>query len=131
MNNRVKSEILVQMDGMASVTSGSESPIVMVLAATNFPWHIDEALRRRLEKRICIFMYRRRSNLKIDIPLPDAESRRELLKLNLESIKVEEGLDLDELASKIEGYSGADITNVRNGFLLILDAIFRFAGMLQ
>jgi hypothetical protein len=32
--------------------------------------------------------------------------------LNLGSIKVEEGLDLDDLAAKIEGYSGADITNV-------------------
>jgi katanin p60 ATPase-containing subunit A1 len=55
---RVKSEILVQMDGMASVTSGSETPVVMVLAATNFPWHIDDALRRRLEKRICLFLVR-------------------------------------------------------------------------
>ncbi len=69
--------------------------------------------------------------MKIDIPLPNAESRRELLKLNLESIKVEDGLDLDELASKIEGYSGADITNVRNRFLLTRNAFFRFAGMLQ
>ena len=66
---RVKSEILTQMDGIASLTSvqqqqqqqdGDESgekqakePIVMVLGATNFPWLIDEALRRRLEKRIC------------------------------------------------------------------------------
>lgn len=53
---RVKSEILMQMDGIATATAtaeGEREPIVMVLAATNFPWHIDEALRRRLEKRIC------------------------------------------------------------------------------
>lgn len=53
---RVKSEILMQMDGISSTTStkeGEPEPIVMVLAATNFPWDIDEALRRRLEKRIC------------------------------------------------------------------------------
>ena len=42
----------------------------MVLAATNFPWDIDEALRRRLEKRIYI-------------PLPTTEGREALLKINL------------------------------------------------
>lgn len=57
--HRVKSEILTQMDGIASLTKGTgeegekKDPIVMVLGATNFPWLIDEALRRRLEKRIC------------------------------------------------------------------------------
>ena len=43
---------------------------VMVLAATNFPWDIDEALRRRLEKRIYI-------------PLPGAAERKELMHINL------------------------------------------------
>lgn len=43
---------------------------VMVLAATNFPWDIDEALRRRLEKRIYI-------------PLPAAPEREELVRLAL------------------------------------------------
>ena len=43
---------------------------VMVLAATNFPWDIDEALRRRLEKRIYI-------------PLPALPERQELLRLAL------------------------------------------------
>jgi SpoVK/Ycf46/Vps4 family AAA+-type ATPase len=43
---------------------------VVVLAATNFPWDIDEALRRRLEKRIYI-------------PLPEKDERLELLNINL------------------------------------------------
>lgn len=43
---------------------------VMVLAATNFPWDIDEALRRRLEKRIYI-------------SLPGAVERKELMHINL------------------------------------------------
>ena len=43
---------------------------VMVLAATNFPWDIDEALRRRLEKRIYI-------------SLPGASERKDLMHINL------------------------------------------------
>jgi katanin p60 ATPase-containing subunit A1 len=66
----------MQMDGISSVSE--ENPIVMVLAATNFPWDIDEALRRRLEKRIYI-------------PLPDLDSRKQLLEINL---KVHE-IDVD------------------------------------
>ena len=41
------------MDGVDGAL-GDSSKIVMVLAATNFPWEIDEAMRRRLEKRIYI-----------------------------------------------------------------------------
>lgn len=54
-SRRVKSEVLIQMDGVgtSAVGEGEKEPIVMVLGATNFPWKIDEALRRRLEKRIC------------------------------------------------------------------------------
>jgi katanin p60 ATPase-containing subunit A1 len=57
-SRRVKTELLCQMDGVSSVASGGEGEnqerkIVMVLAATNHPWDLDEALRRRFEKRVC------------------------------------------------------------------------------
>uniref|UniRef100_A0AAQ4Q808 Katanin p60 ATPase-containing subunit A1 n=1 Tax=Gasterosteus aculeatus aculeatus TaxID=481459 RepID=A0AAQ4Q808_GASAC len=99
-SRRVKSELLVQMDGVGGALDNDDpSKMVMVLAATNFPWDIDEALRRRLEKRIYI-------------PLPTAEGRVELLKINLREVDVAADVDLDLIAEKIEGYSGADITNV-------------------
>uniref|UniRef100_A0A2M4BIM6 Katanin p60 ATPase-containing subunit A1 n=1 Tax=Anopheles marajoara TaxID=58244 RepID=A0A2M4BIM6_9DIPT len=95
-SRRVKSELLVQMDG---VSNDEATKIVMVLAATNFPWDIDEALRRRLEKRIYI-------------PLPNSEGREALLKINLREVKVDESVDMRDIADRLDGYSGADITNV-------------------
>ena len=74
----------LQMDGMSSI-SDEPGKIVMVLAATNFPWDIDEALRRRLEKRIYI-------------PLPSEEGREALLKINLKEVKVDEGVDTSLVA---------------------------------
>lgn len=41
----MKSELLVQVDGVNNTGDDGEKKIVMVLAATNFPWDIDEALR--------------------------------------------------------------------------------------
>uniref|UniRef100_A0A8C5H4N8 Katanin p60 ATPase-containing subunit A1 n=1 Tax=Gouania willdenowi TaxID=441366 RepID=A0A8C5H4N8_GOUWI len=99
-SRRVKSELLIQMDGVGGALENDDpSKMVMVLAATNFPWDIDEALRRRLEKRIYI-------------PLPTAVGRVELLKINLKEVEVADDVDLDLIAEKIDGYSGADITNV-------------------
>ncbi|XP_045487055.1 katanin p60 ATPase-containing subunit A-like 1 [Pieris rapae] len=94
-SRRVKSELLVQMDGLTD----EPGKVVMVLAATNFPWDIDEALRRRLEKRIYI-------------PLPTQEGREALLQINLREVKLDPELDLQAVAKKLDGYSGADITNV-------------------
>uniref|UniRef100_A0A915PT75 Katanin p60 ATPase-containing subunit A1 n=1 Tax=Setaria digitata TaxID=48799 RepID=A0A915PT75_9BILA len=93
-SRRVKSELLTQMDGCSPDVSR-----VLVLAATNFPWDLDEALRRRLEKRIYI-------------PLPDKVNRLQLLKLALAEVSIDDEVDLENVASSLDGYSGADITNV-------------------
>jgi len=69
------------------------------LAATNTPWDLDEALRRRLEKRIYI-------------PLPEVDGRQELFRINMKSVELAEDVDLSLLAEQTEGYSGADIANV-------------------
>lgn len=86
------------MDGI-TVNNDEPNKVVMVLAATNFPWDIDEALRRRLEKRIYI-------------PLPNQEGREALLKINLREVKLATDLNLTTIAKKLDGFSGADITNV-------------------
>ncbi|EEC00487.1 katanin, putative [Ixodes scapularis] len=96
-SRRVKSELLIQMDGITNIDDPTK--VVMVLAATNFPWDIDEALRRRLEKRIYI-------------PLPNSAGREALLKINLKEVDVSPELDVIAIAAKLDGYSGADITNV-------------------
>ncbi|KAK9229237.1 hypothetical protein WN944_022196 [Citrus x changshan-huyou] len=100
-SRRVKSELLVQVDGVNNTGTNEDGSrkIVMVLAATNFPWDIDEALRRRLEKRIYI-------------PLPNFESRKELIKINLKTVEVSKDVDIDEVAHRTDGYSGDDLTNV-------------------
>lgn len=96
-SRRVKSELLIQMDGITNAEDPTK--VVMVLAATNFPWDIDEALRRRLEKRIYI-------------PLPNREGREALLRINLREVEQAPNLAIGDIAHMMDGYSGADITNV-------------------
>ena len=103
-SRRVKAEMLVQMDGVGSSSNndGSEESkrkIVTVIAATNRPWDLDDALRRRLEKRIYI-------------PLPNESGRKQLFEINLRKIKIQENIDFAKLIKETEGYSGADISNV-------------------
>ncbi|OWZ02708.1 Katanin [Phytophthora megakarya] len=52
-SRRVKTELLVQINGVSSGDPADPGNRVMVLAATNLPWELDEAMRRRLTKRVC------------------------------------------------------------------------------
>src|SRR4051812_44795878 len=53
-----------------------------------------------------------------DIPLPDLESRTELVKINLNGIKTTEDVSAEWVAGALDGYSGADITNVRLAYTI-------------
>lgn len=99
VTRRMKSELLVQMDGLASVTNQDANKSVLVLAATNFPWDLDQAFRRRLEKRIYV-------------PIPDLPTRISLLAISLKNVNVQKDVNLEALAERLEGYSSADITLV-------------------
>lgn len=79
---------------------GNDMDGVLVLGATNTPWELDGAIRRRFEKRIYI-------------PLPDLVARVTQFKIRLG--KTPNNLTEDdflELGKKAEGYSGSDITVV-------------------
>ncbi len=87
---------LTELDGFK--TKKLDKPVI-VMAATNKPWMLDEAILSRFEKRIYI-------------PLPDREARKEIFRLNIEGKGLRlEGITLDELADMTEGYSGRDIAN--------------------
>ena len=106
-SRRVKAELLVQMEGVNSNTSAGANEksdedkrkIVTVMAATNRPWDLDDALRRRFEKRVYI-------------PLPNEKGRLQLFNLNLKKIEVDKNINYDKLVKLTDGYSGADISNV-------------------
>jgi SpoVK/Ycf46/Vps4 family AAA+-type ATPase len=81
---------MVQLDGAGT----SQTARVVIVGATNRPEELDEAVRRRFVKRIYI-------------PLPDPESRRQLLGMLLGSVK--HGLSEEEveaLVQQTDGYSG-------------------------
>mmetsp|Transcript_49917 Transcript_49917/g.118316 ORF Transcript_49917/g.118316 Transcript_49917/m.118316 type:complete len:443 (+) Transcript_49917:293-1621(+) len=96
-SRRIKTELLVQMDGLGNSLDG-----LLVLAATNLPWAIDTAVRRRCQKRIYI-------------PLPDDRARKRMFEIKLNKIAPPAditGEQLEILTQRTEGYSGSDITVV-------------------
>lgn len=92
-SRRIKTELLVQMQGV-----GHNDDKVLVLAATNTPYALDQAIRRRFDKRIYI-------------PLPDAKARQHMFKVHLGDTphNLTES-DLEKLGHKTEGFSGSDVS---------------------
>ena len=110
-SKKVLAEMLVQMDGISELNSGKKDnndingteeikpKFVMVLGATNMPWDLDDALRRRFEKRIYI-------------PLPNKVGREQMFHINFKGINLSNDVNIDALVQKTEGYSGHDISSV-------------------
>jgi len=98
---RIKTEFLVQMQGVGQNNTG-----ILVLGATNTPWELDPAIRRRFEKRVYI-------------PLPENDARLVLLKSHIGTTphSLNDG-DLKHLSEKTEGMSGSDIS------VLVRDALY-------
>ncbi|CAN8273619.1 unnamed protein product [Cochlearia groenlandica] len=90
---KIKNEFMTHWDGLMS-SSGDR---ILVLAATNRPFDLDEAIIRRFERRIMV-------------GLPSVESREKILRTLLSKEKTE-NLDFHELAQMTDGYSGSDLKN--------------------
>ncbi|MCD8301548.1 MAG: ATP-dependent zinc metalloprotease FtsH [Prevotellaceae bacterium] len=95
-------QLLTEMDGFGT-NSG-----VIILAATNRADILDKALLRA-----------GRFDRQIHVDLPDLNERKEIFKVHLRPLRVDESLNLDFLARQTPGFSGADIANVCNEAALI------------
>ena len=99
----IKNEFMSLWDGVRS-GGGSEGQVIVV-AATNRPFDLDDAALRRFSRRLLV-------------DLPDEQQRAIILQLFLEKESVEkgtvdwEGLDVLELARDLEGFSGSDLRNL-------------------
>lgn len=95
-SRRIKTEFLVQFDGAAT----GQDDVVLIIGATNRPQELDEAARRRFVRRLYV-------------PLPDLETRQQLLGHLLgknENCMTSD--DIEAVATLTDGYSGADVTNL-------------------
>lgn len=116
---RVVATLLTEMDGMDYVSEDGSPVKVVVVAATNRPNAIDEALRRP-----------GRFDREIEIGIPDVDSRREILALLMRELpfKGAEGRGKEEfvkaLAGRTHGFVGADLgALVRTGFTIGLERL--------
>ncbi|MCD7452246.1 hypothetical protein HAX54_016011 [Datura stramonium] len=88
----MKTEFMALWDGFTT----DQHAQVMVLAATNRPSELDEAILRRLPQAF-------------EIGMPDSRERAEILKVILRGEKVEDNIDYDRIASLCDGYTGSDL----------------------
>lgn len=85
-------QFLAEMDGVESQNEG-----VLILAATNAPWHVDPAFRRPGRFDRVLF-----------VPPPDAEARSEILRIHCKDKPLDK-VDYSQVAKKTDHFSGADV----------------------
>jgi transitional endoplasmic reticulum ATPase len=109
VGERVVSQLLTEFDRAA------DNPNLAVVAATNRKESLDDALLRpgRLEAHV-------------EVPNPDEEARRAIIRVHTAETPLADDVDLDEVAAETDGYSGADLTAVARE--ATMRAVERVAG---
>jgi len=102
VTERVISQMLTEIDGLQSLHN------VVVIAATNRPDMLDPALLRP-----------GRFDRLVRIPAPDLEGRKHILRIHTSKKPLAEDVDLNELAKKTDGYSGADLAALANEAVML------------
>ncbi|XP_073223746.1 uncharacterized protein [Cicer arietinum] len=92
---KMKNEFMVNWDGLRT----KEKERILVLAATNRPFDLDEAVIRRLPRRLMV-------------DLPDAPNRGKILRVILAKEDLAPDVDLEAIANMSDGYSGSDLKNL-------------------
>uniref|UniRef100_A0A8R1TKB7 vesicle-fusing ATPase n=1 Tax=Onchocerca volvulus TaxID=6282 RepID=A0A8R1TKB7_ONCVO len=95
VERRIVSQLLTLMDGL------KQRSHVVVMAATNRPNSIDPALRRF-----------GRFDREIDIGIPDAIGRLEILRIHTKNMRLGDDVDLEQVANECHGYVGADLASL-------------------
>ncbi len=95
VERRIVSQLLTLMDGL------KQRSHVIVMAATNRPNSIDPALRRF-----------GRFDREIDIGIPDAIGRLEILRIHTKNMKLGDDVDLEQVANETHGHVGADLASL-------------------
>ncbi|OMJ15610.1 Protein MSP1, partial [Smittium culicis] len=92
-------QFMSEWDGLTSSNKSNNKSRVMVLAATNRPFDLDDAILRRLPRRILV-------------DLPDETERKQIIELHLEGESVSDDIDTEAIAKKAVHYSGSDLKNL-------------------
>jgi vacuolar protein-sorting-associated protein 4 len=92
---RVKTQLLSSMEGISS----NKDDRVVTIGATNVPWEIDSAFRRRFQRRIYV-------------PLPDEKARKIIFEINSRGIDLDKSIDFKKLSKITNDYTGSDIANI-------------------
>ncbi len=102
VTERVISQLLTELDGLESLHN------VVVIAATNRPDMIDPALLRP-----------GRFDRLVNVPTPDIEGRKKILAIHTSKKPLAKDVDIDELAKRTQGYTGADLAAMANEAVML------------